>query len=203
MYRQELEGDNIFVIPGFLSEADCEQLIAQSEQHGYGDAPLWTGFGFVVDRTVRNNARVMVDDPALAAALWIRARPLIPARFGRWEAVGLNERLRYYRYDVHERFAPHYDGAFQRDDIEQSKLTFMVYLNEGFDGGETIFHKPGCMITVRPERGKALVFAHRQLHEGAAVRRGRKYVLRTDVMYRKVNPSAAAEAVPSETCSLA
>jgi hypothetical protein len=29
----------------------------------------------------------------------------------------------------------------------------------------------------------ALVFVHEQLHEGAAVESGRKYVLRTDVMY--------------------
>jgi hypothetical protein len=29
----------------------------------------------------------------------------------------------------------------------------------------------------------ALVFVHRQLHEGALVLQGRKYVLRTDVMY--------------------
>ena len=29
----------------------------------------------------------------------------------------------------------------------------------------------------------ALVFAHLQLHEGAPVLDGRKYVLRTDVMY--------------------
>jgi len=35
-----------------------------------------------------------------------------------------------------------------------------------------------------PERGKALVFYHRQVHEGTPVVRGRKYVLRTDVMYR-------------------
>ena len=37
---------------------------------------------------------------------------------------------------------------------------------------------------MRPEWGKALVFYHRQLHEGLPVVRGRKYVLRTDVMYR-------------------
>jgi hypothetical protein len=36
---------------------------------------------------------------------------------------------------------------------------------------------------VRPVRGTALVFRHRLLHEGAPVLTGRKYVLRTDVMY--------------------
>ena len=38
-------------------------------------------------------------------------------------------------------------------------------------------------VTVRPERGMALGFVHLQLHEGAPVVRGQKYVLRTDVMY--------------------
>lgn len=32
-------------------------------------------------------------------------------------------------------------------------------------------------------RGTALLFEHQQVHEGAVVRSGRKYVLRTDVMY--------------------
>ena len=97
-------------------------------------------------------------------------------------------RFRYYRYDPGQQFAPHYDGAFVRGPDEESKLTFMVYLNEGFAGGETNFYdgwSAAPRLSVRPECGKALVFVHRQLHEGAAVVRGRKYVLRTDVMYRR------------------
>jgi hypothetical protein len=39
-------------------------------------------------------------------------------------------------------------------------------------------------LRVRPEPGKALVFYHYLSHEGAPVTAGRKYVLRTDVMYR-------------------
>jgi hypothetical protein len=41
------------------------------------------------------------------------------------------------------------------------------------------------VLRVRPATGLALVFMHRQLHEGAEVVRGRKYVLRTDVMYQR------------------
>jgi prolyl 4-hydroxylase len=40
-------------------------------------------------------------------------------------------------------------------------------------------------LKVRPELGKALVFYHPQLHEGMPVVKGRKYVLRTDVMFRQ------------------
>jgi hypothetical protein len=63
----------------------------------------------------------------------------------------------------------------------------MVYLNDDFVGGETKFYLDDGTprLDVKPERGMALVFVHRQLHEGAAVVQGRKYVLRTDVMYRQ------------------
>jgi len=61
----------------------------------------------------------------------------------------------------------------------------MVYLNEEFTGGETKFYQDDrtLRVTVSPKRGMALVFAHFQLHEGAPVVDGRKYVLRTDVVY--------------------
>jgi hypothetical protein len=67
---------------------------------------------------------------------------------------------------------------------EQSHFTFLVYLNDGFEGGATAFHESRASLLVTPEAGKALVFYHRQLHEGMPVVRGRKYFLRTDVMYR-------------------
>src|SRR5262249_47622310 len=123
------------------------------------------------------------DDTELAAWLFERARPLLPAEWYGWELAGLNERLRFYRYDPGQRFAPHYDGYYERPDGERSHLTFMVYLNEDFEGGTTRFKQYGEPLTVRPRTGLALVFYHHQLHEGAAVERGRKYVLRTDVMY--------------------
>ncbi len=95
------------------------------------------------------------------------------------------ERFRFYRYDAGQKFAPHFDGYFRRSDDERSHLTFMVYLNADFTGGETKFYDEdrAVHVTVNPECGMALGFMHLQLHEGAPVINGRKYVLRTDVMY--------------------
>ena len=61
----------------------------------------------------------------------------------------------------------------------------MIYLNDDFTGGETKFDDSDerLQVTVIPKRGMALAFAHMQLHEGAPVISGRKYVMRTDVMY--------------------
>ena len=185
MVKRCLDGDRIFVVDEFLAPDECGTLVARGEREGYDDALITTSAGFVINKDIRNNRRVIVDDRLLAGALWERARALVPVTVARWCATGLNERFRFYRYDPGQRFAPHFDCRFERSVLERSELTFMVYLNDNFGGGETKFYDADRQlhVTVRPERGMALVFEHAQLHEGAPVVSGRKYVLRTDVMY--------------------
>jgi len=43
--------------------------------------------------------------------------------------------------------------------------------------------------TITPKEGMALIFLHKLYHEGSEVLEGRKYVLRSDIMY-KLNESA-------------
>jgi predicted 2-oxoglutarate/Fe(II)-dependent dioxygenase YbiX len=146
---------------------------------------------------VRNNTRVMLDDRQRAEALWDRVAPFAPARRGRFEAVGLNERFRFYRYEPGQYFRWHYDGAFHRSPAERSLITAMLYLNEGFEGGDTEFDLGEGPLSITPGRGLLLLFDHDLRHQGAPVRRGRKYVLRSDVMYRETTPSASCPIPPS------
>lgn len=186
----------VFVLRDFLSPEECLGQIALTEGDGYIPAGLTVGPDrYVQAPEIRNNDRVIRDDPELSNALWQRAAPFTPTELDEWAAVGLNERFRYYRYQPGQRFAPHYDGKFRRDSHEQSKLTFMVYLNDEFQGGETIFYseRERELLRVQPRAGMALVFKHAILHEGSSVLSGTKYVLRTDVMYR----SATAPKGPS------
>lgn len=183
--------DDIFVVRDVLTPDECAAYIARSEAVGYGDAPVSTFAGPVVNKRMRSNERVMVDDPPTAAALWERLRGFVPDRRGSWAAVGLNERLRYYRYDPGQEFDWHFDGHYERTPDEHSALTVLLYLSGGFEGGATEFNflasgrfQDNPIVSVVPEPGMALVFAHRVLHRGAPVVAGRKYVLRTDVMYR-------------------
>ncbi len=136
---------------------------------------------------VRNNDRVIWDDEALAARLWPRLQPFAPSPVEGCEVLGLNERWRFYRYDVGQTFAAHYDGAFRRANGEHSQVTFMIYLNDGFEGGATKFdlRYPFGELSIEPRAGMALLFLHHLRHEGAPVERGRKYVLRTDIMYAR------------------
>lgn len=186
--RPYLDGDSldhsgplVFSRAGVMSGAECAELIARIAELGPAAAPITTSQGFVMRPDIRNNERVMFDDPALAAELFGRLDGVVPARlFGR-RPVGVNERFRGYRYQPGMRFAPHYDGAFRRNAKEASELTFMVYLNEGFTGGKTAFLDFDVEVT--PQAGAALLFQHQLLHEGSVVETGVKYVLRSDVMY--------------------
>ena len=169
----------LFTVCDFLAPNECDALIQMSEAVGYRDAPINTPDGPTIAKNIRNNERVMLDDPVRAAALWKRAKAFCPPFYKGYAVVGLNERLRFYRYDVGQVFRWHADGCYRLANGETSRLTFMVYLNDDFDGGETLFEQ----VTIEPEKGLALIFAHGYLHEGGEVFAGRKYVLRTDVMY--------------------
>lgn len=178
------ERDHVVLFPGALSPAACADHIARAEAVGFDPAPITTRRGPRMAPEIRNNTRVMIDDTETAAELFSLLRPVLPAVVSGWHLCGLNERLRWYRYDRGERFNWHYDGSFARDRTERSRLTLMIYLNEGFDGGETMFDLAGGMRVVRPQAGALLLFPHALRHTGAVVTWGRKYVLRTDVMYR-------------------
>jgi prolyl 4-hydroxylase len=176
------EDRSLFTISNVLSAEECDHFIRFTEREGFSSAPITTSRGMVLMPEVRNNARCMLDDPALGAALFGRLRGWIPEGWESFRVLGLNERFRYYRYDVGEYFRWHHDGAFVRSRSERSLFTVMVYLNDDFEGGTTDFEGD---LRIAPRRGMALLFEHHKRHQGAAVTRGRKYVLRTDVMYQR------------------
>lgn len=192
MNTQVLEPGKVVVIHDFLSAGECSALIQRSENLRYEPGMV----ADVVIEDVRNNERVLVDDPLLALEFFRRAKPWLPAVIdGHQQLVGFNERWRFYRYGPGQTFKPHRDGSYMRMDCwEESQLTFMIYLNEGMTGGETRFfadmeqafrHRP--YLSVQPKGGMALVFLHSIWHEGAVVQHGTKYVLRTDVMYKEIS----------------
>ena len=172
----------IGTIDDILNAAECAVHIDRAERAGFAAAPIITGFGEVIAEDVRNNTRVMLDDFALAATIWERARGALPVFLEGRQAIAMNERFRYYRYRPGQRFDWHADASFRRANGEASQLSFIMYLNDDFTGGET-----AIMDTViTPKRGMALFFRHELLHEGRAVTWGTKYVMRTDVMYGRV-----------------
>ncbi len=181
MLEQNEIADGIYVTRNVFSANECQKFIELSENTGY-DAATMNAFGGSFRRPdLRNNDRVILDDEFLAEELWQRCKPFLPNILNGKHAIGLNERLRFYRYEPGQKFAAHVDGYYRRPNGEQSLLTWMIYLNENFTGGATKFY--GADVEVKPETGMMLVFRHALLHEGSEVTSGRKYVLRSDIMF--------------------
>jgi hypothetical protein len=173
----------IGTIDDFLNAAECAEHIDRSEHAGFAAAPIITPFGEQVMTDVRSNTRVMLDDCALAARIWERARDHLPMFLDGRQAIAMNERFRYYRYGPGQYFDWHADASFRRANGEASRLSFIMYLNDDFTGGETAVKNK----VITPKRSMALFFLHELLHEGRPVTSGTKYVMRTDVMYGRVS----------------
>jgi len=170
------------IIPNFITHEECTGFIEFAETQGFEEALINTrDNGQVMMKDIRDNDRHIFQARDLATQLWPLIQEHVPAEVDGWIANGVNEQFRIYRYKDGQQFKRHVDGAFKRSEHEHSKVTAIIYLNEGFKGGETVFVMPYEII--EPMAGTLLLFSHKQLHMGSAVPEGTKYVLRTDVMY--------------------
>ncbi|XP_022097257.1 uncharacterized protein LOC110982847 [Acanthaster planci] len=186
------EGEKIaFYLDEVFTKEECKELIRCSEEKGYVQALVNIGFGRQKLMTdYRNNQRCLIDTTELASIFWERLAEFIPQTIRGYQALGLNERLRFLRYDPGEYFKPHFDGCYERENGEISLVTVQIYLNEGFSGGSTTFLPfsgldSGSPVECVPKIGRVLIFEHRLHHEGSVLKAGRKYAIRSDVMYSK------------------
>lgn len=174
----------VWQIENFLSLEECQRWILFSENLGYEEATVSLKSGPKMIKGMRNNERLVYTNLTLAQTLWERLKNYCPANLEGYEAIGLNEKFRFYKYKPKQRFKRHIDGSFERNEFEKSMITFLIYLNEEFEGGQTAFDE----LVITPKTGNALCFFHKQKHEGKIIGKGVKYVLRSDVMYRKIEP---------------
>ena len=165
MKVKEYVKDRILTVESVLSKNECKELIERTEKDGYKPSPP-SGGGH--GQTGRQGARtsqfnVQPNDRELADKLWKRVRQYVPdnlrgikpvpymhsvTRGDEFTPVGVNEHLRFYKYDVGQHILKHDDYRMSRYryDKESGKyyyqmtfLTLLVYLNEEFLDGETCF----------------------------------------------------------------
>ena len=192
--HSEVEGvPGAAVIPHLLTPGECQQFVELTEAMGYGSAAaISLGSGVRLNQTV-----TWLADPSVTAAIFRRAQPALPSEIEGQRPVGLNTRLRFYRYGDQCIFRPHVDGSWMGEEGQWSKMTFLIYLTSDFGGGATTFFlpapggrrdRPERAVSVKPASGSALLFMHgahplSPLHEGSLVTGERyKYVLRTDLL---------------------
>jgi WD40 repeat protein len=198
--------DVCYLIREILSVEECQAIIQEACRAGFDAAST------LYPHNYRNNDRLVRDDLILAQRLFDMARdhlpPVLERSDGRWILTSLNRRFRYCRYSNGQSFCIHRDGAYAASADERSFLTLQIYLNgaDAFAGGDTCYYDSRdslavCLGAVRPAAGTAVVFSHALWHDGQPVTVGTKFVMRTDVIYRRTGPALAIH-VPAELGSL-
>jgi hypothetical protein len=161
--------DGIWVEDDLLTRAEAESVIEQAEATGFAVARL-ADCG-------RRNSEVFLRREETRSELAARLHCILSA-----SSVELAEVFECYRYSSGAAVAAHADSP-TRIGKELSVMTLVVYLNENFEGGQTIFPEIG--LEVQPRNGSGLVFNHGLIHAGSEVRRGTKYILRTAVSFKR------------------
>ncbi|GAA6013784.1 hypothetical protein JCM11491_005098 [Sporobolomyces phaffii] len=200
--------DGAVMLTDVLSTTECREILASAESVGFHpDQP-------VADRShsvLAHNLYWLADETFLDRFV-SRFLHLVPQEIHGGKVRGINPRFRVYRYVPGAIYRPHIDGAWPRSGIdpktgkylydssppdapEWSRLTLLIYLNDGFEGGCTTFFVPSGTVgtmdafPVKPVAGCALAFPHGSsigslLHEGSPVGiGGAKYVIRTEILY--------------------
>ncbi len=137
---------------GVLTVDDCVRLRA-----ALSTAPVEpVGVSGIRDSYGIGSVRATAWSPALAAALFARLRPVVPAvRFlgpmdptdarghRTWRLVGVSPVLRFMRYEAGGRHLCHYDAAYDYGDGRRTLLSVVWFLTDAPRGGATRFVRDG------------------------------------------------------------
>jgi hypothetical protein len=192
-----------FILQNVLTRHECARLMQAATQLGFRpDHPT-----SLESPTGIDSCEWLVDD-SIHSVLYERVQDHLPPTMGSSNHLlhSINRRWRFFRYGQESVYRPHLDGSWPESRMNDNQeyecdtsgktrsfLTFLIYLNDDFQGGETRFYNSapgGGGMTARgitPTMGCVMVFPQGNtasiLHEGSAVTQGTKYVVRTDVFY--------------------
>jgi hypothetical protein len=183
------ESPLIRVIDRFCSPEVCDWIVERSRGK-LGPAMIWdveSRAGKVDPSRTNSAAELRLNDMDVVIAVQ-RARISAASRL----PEPIFETPQVMRYSVGQEFRVHHDyldparpgHALDMEQRGQRIATFLVYLNDDFDGGETEFPKAG--ISFRGNKGDALFFANvsrsnepdrRSIHAGKPPTSGEKWIL--------------------------
>jgi Rps23 Pro-64 3,4-dihydroxylase Tpa1-like proline 4-hydroxylase len=159
-----------------LSPADCSAFLKSARASAaWRPAPIYLTDAPLLNEAVRRAA--LLHEEALAHELdalcaSVKARAVEVARRRCGAELDAGE-IQLVRYPPGGFFYTHQDATASPK--EWRKLSFVVYLNDDFEGGTTRFPELGT--DVQPRAGYALIFPPHHAHAAEPVASGEKFVL--------------------------
>jgi len=195
----------LFILENILTANECEQLIIKSDPH-------YMKLDSEYLLTERDGQRVLSNDKKFADVLYMRIQKYLPNKnlqpcgfgvSGKWTPLKINSCFRYCKYiGPSLGFAPHRDATYIENETTRSILTILIYLNDEYQRGSTIFYKTNNKRTMdqtvsdemkngfmerfnyKPKKGSVLIFNHNMIHKGDAIMPNDvKYMIRSDIVF--------------------
>lgn len=180
------------ILHGVLSPEECRTIIAFTEPY-HQTEPTGTEMG--------ERSQFVTLDPQFVRLLWQRVAPHVPAEVDGGTAIGLLPKVSHVKYFPGQVGFPHMDfrhgpGEQFYDECVSSRISFTVYLNDDFDGGELDFLAGvnaagtgfnGAHHRFVPRVGSAAIFYQgvpQFAHHPLQIRTACKHIMRADIMYR-------------------
>jgi prolyl 4-hydroxylase len=141
----------VATLPGLFSAAECDFLVAE--------ASPWLHPSLVIDPRTGAQLRNPIRTSDSMSFAYVQEVPAVHALNRRLAAatgtdVRQGEALQVLRYRPGQEYRPHMDAV--AGEPNQRILTALVYLNEDYEGGETLFLRTG--LEFKGGKGDALVF---------------------------------------------
>lgn len=180
-----LELDNL------LTDEECDTLILYAKERGLIESSVLSND---IDKETQYDVK-----NRLSKTLWIKDDEhriamkvaLLTEKLTKLP-IHNQESLQIAHYDKGGKFNPHYDACNTgtqeyRNKINrnagQRRATLLIYLNDDYEGGETIFNN--IHLTITPKKGKGILFWNTNakediildsLHCGKEVKKGEKWI---------------------------
>ena len=157
------DSPRIRLLEGFATAAECRWIVEAAREYLTAAAVFDHETGaLVLDRARNNSAVSLMFEQTDVVSEVLRARIAAATRV----PVPAFEPAQILRYEIGQEFIPHYDfldetsAGFRNGlgEYGQRIATFLIYLNEEYEGGETAFPKAG--LKYRGRTGDAIFWAN-------------------------------------------
>lgn len=177
----------VMEIENFLSADVCDHIIETAKQKGIVDSTIIDDRGTrVLDLFTRKSKQTWLTDSESQEVQTISERVSMITDMPKSH----QEDMQVVAYPAGGYYNPHFDASFHPDVIPNMNrgcgprlYTFLIYLNDDYEGGETDFPEIG--VTIKPKKGKAILFQNidanqdlipESMHAGCPVKNGTKWI---------------------------
>lgn len=171
--------ETIFIVKDVLTKEECIFEIENINKKINDSAPHHS---FVHTGNFHNQKSIDKEKTMWMLNKLNQRLPIFPSHLN---ITGVSKYVTCACYLTGQNFGLHTDtGIVDTETQSESKCTLLIYLNDDFKGGETVFYDDNFQktTTIAPKAGSALFFDIALWHEAQRIVAGKKYWIGTELM---------------------